>query len=334
MNKEQLAKDIMDKLSAENLRERTSGKNSRLRIPQVPESPSCPNFVNRKRRKLRFVPVLILMSILANGCASTGETAIETENVQLVKTCAKIQGSLKKTAMHFDDKGIFYDLQFGDTDSRMSLLAGARERDNWEKLIIQEYPYLNSIKGGRNYEGSGMGAVFLLLDSITGTQFERSLSASELQALQKAIQKELYDSSGSVSTSRWSVPEFKNLYTSTIGSFSSSDVTSGCAKVDERYNTSRVFGEAIEVIATLEETLWAIRTCRLPGDKWTLDTPYDSDNCARESYEPEEETPGPIVLDNPWERNWTDEWSEQTAKFAYCWDRQMIYSESVDACLD
>jgi|LauGreSBDMM110SN_4_FD.fasta_scaffold23621_1 hypothetical protein len=304
-------------------------RNSRIHGDQ-----SSAKLVSKKWIRLQFVPLLILYSLLASGCASTEQTAIETENAKLIKTCAKIKGSLRKTTKHFDENGLFRELQFGDTDSNMSLLSGVEERNNWEKLILREYPYLNSIEGGRNYEGSGMGAVFLLLDSIAGTQFERSLSASELVGLQKAIQTELYNSSGSVSTSRWSVPEFKNLYTSTIGSFSSSDQPSGCANVDEWYDTSRVFGEAIDVIATLEETLWAIRTCRLPGDKWTLETPNDSNNCARESYEPKDEDFGPIVLDNPWEKDWTDKWSEQTAKFAYCWDRQMIYSESSDACVD
>ena len=305
-----------------------------MRNSLIHENQSSYKLVSKNRIRLQFVPLLILFSLLASGCTSTEQTAIETENAKLIQTCTKVKGSLRKTTKHFDENGMFRELKFGDTDSKMSLLLGVEERNNWEKIILREYPYLNSIKGGRTYEGSGMGAVFLLLDSIAGTQFERSLSASELVGLQKAIQKELYDSSGSVGTSRWSVPEFKNLYMSTIGSYSSSDKTLGCAKVDERYNTSKVFGEAIDVIATLEETLWAIRTCRLPGDKWTLETPNDSNNCARESYEPNDEDFGPIVLDNPWERDWTNKWSEQTVKFAYCWDRQMIYSESRDACVD
>lgn len=299
---------------------------------QMPKNDSS-KFSTRKTRKLRAVSLLILLPLLASGCASTEQTALETENAKLVQTCAKIKGSLRKTTKHFDKSGMFYDLQFGDSKSKMSLLAGVEERNNWEKLIIKEYPYLNTIKAGRGYEGSGMGAVFLLLDATAGTQFTQNLDSSDLKSLENAIRKNLVDSSGSVATSRWRLKEFDDLIAATIGSFQE-EPASGCAKVDENDNTYRVFDEAVDVMNTLEETLWAIRTCRQPGDKWNLELPYGSKDCARESYELKDDNSAPIVLDNPWEREWTDNWSEQTAKFAYCWDLQMIYSESLDACIN
>jgi hypothetical protein len=286
-----------------------------------------------KNRKLRAISLLILLPLFASGCTSTEQIALETETAKLVQTCAKIKGSLRKTTNHFDKSGMFHDLQFGDRWSKMSLLAGVEERNNWEKLIIEEYPYLNSIKAGRGYEGSGMGAVFLLLDATADTQFAQNLDSSDLKSLEKAIRKNLFDSSGSVATSRSGLKEFDNLITSTIGSFQEEPAL-GCAKVDENHNTYRVFQDALDVINTLEETVWAIRTCRQLGDKWNLKLPYGSNDCARESYELKDDNSGPIILDNPWEREWTDNWSEQTAKFAYCWDLQMIYSESLDACIN
>ena len=35
---------------------------------------------------------------------------------------------------------------------------------------------------------------------------------------------------------------------------------------------------------------------------------------------------------NPWEREFKDEWSEGTAKFTWCWNRGLQYSEEADAC--
>lgn len=259
---------------------------------------------------------------------------MEAETAELVQTCSKIKQDLRKTTKHFGENGIFQDLQFGDIASTMSLLAGVEERKSWEKLIIQEYPYLNSIEGGRAYRGYGMGAVFLLLNATKGTSVEQNLGAADLKSMSKAIRKNLIDSSGSVATSRWRLKAFEDLRYSTIGSISYDEVPAGCGKVDESYNTYRVFDKALDVINNLEEALWAIRTCRQPGDKWNLKLPYGSNDCARESYEPKDEDSGPIVLDNPWEKTWTDEWSEQTAKFSYCWGLEMIYSESMDACVN
>jgi hypothetical protein len=42
-----------------------------------------------------------------------------------------------------------------------------------------------------------------------------------------------------------------------------------------------------------------------------------------------EEVPAEI---DPWSRDWNSQWSEQTAKFTWCWNRGLEYSSEEDAC--
>ena len=289
-----------------------------------------------KLRKTRFLPLLALIGLLASGCSAIEQSNTVKDKPTLVESCSTVKNKLRKTTKHFANEGTFYDLQFASAGvaTNMALLAGVAERKSWEDKIIKEYPFLNSVEGGKDYRGSGMGVVFLLLEATDGALFELELTGKDLQSIEEKTRKHLAGSAGGFNVA-WSKREVRSLVESSIGSGPNSEVKGkGCSLVDERYNTYRVFEDALDVMAVLEETLWAIRTCRQPGADSLLRTPDGSSKCATDSYEIEEEDFGPIVLDNPWEKTWRDKWSEDTAKFAYCWEQNMAYSKSLDACVD
>lgn len=64
---------------------------------------------------------------------------------------------------------------------------------------------------------------------------------------------------------------------------------------------------------------------------------FDSDGrfgCDGESKvpEPEQEEEEVTEVVDPWSRDFTDEWLEETAKFTWCWNRGLQYSSEADAC--
>jgi hypothetical protein len=217
-----------------------------------------------------FVSIVLLGGLLTSCGASAEEKALKAN-------CDRIFSNLKALG---EAPASFRSLKYVD-DETVPVLLGVESRNDVERKIIEEYPFLDQIivgrqKGKQQYDNYYYAvSIFIIAEALEGTDIEFPYSNEEM--LDIAVQE-----------NGWR-DVVNPLATKIFGDYMELTDHQGCAVIDKireeetpdeyssELNTSVAFSRASDYYVDIADTLQAIRNCEVSG--WHV-----TDKCAKVDY--------------------------------------------------
>jgi len=217
-----------------------------------------------------FVSIVLLGGLLTSCGASAEEKALKAN-------CDRIFSNLKARG---EAPASFRSLKYVDEET-VPVLLGVESRNEVERKIIAEYPFLDEIIVGKE-KGRQQpdlyyyaGSIFLIAEALEGTDIEMPYSREEMLSI-------------STQDEGWS-EVVSPLASKIFGNYLEPENPQGCAVIDEirveetpdeyssELNTSIAFSRASDYYVDIADTLQAIRNCEVSG--WHV-----MDKCAKVDY--------------------------------------------------
>ncbi len=214
---------------------------------------------------------IILVGALLTSCGASAEEKALKAN------CDRIFSNLKALG---EAPASFRSLKYVD-DETVPVLLGVESRNDVERKIIAEYPFLDEIivgkeKGKQQYDAYYYAvSIFIIAEALKGTDIEFPYSREEM--LDIATQE-----------NGWR-DVVNPLATKIFGDYMELSDHQGCAVIDQirveetpdeyssELNTSVAFSRASDYYVDIADTLQAIRNCEVSG--WHV-----TDKCAKVDY--------------------------------------------------
>ena len=217
-----------------------------------------------------FVSIVLLGGLLTSCGASEEEKALKAD-------CDRIFMNLKAIG---ETPESIANLKYAE-DETVPTLLGEKSRQDVERKIVAEYPFLDQIivgreKGKQQYDDYYYAvSIFIIAEALEGTDIEFPYSREEMLdiAVQENGWRDVVDP----------------LATKIFGDYMELSDHQGCAVIDKireeetpdefssELNTSIAFSRASDKYVGIADTLQAIRNCEVSG--WHV-----TEKCAKEDY--------------------------------------------------